>query len=169
MIKVGRAAIISTCGRYRYGLARWWGSPLGRRVLFVMLNPSTADAEQDDPTIRRCIAFAHAWGMEVMEVVNMYALRATNPLELLAANDPVGPQNDSYIKDAAMHASQVVCAWGAHRVVTPERTKKVLEILRGCGKEPLCLRQTKSGAPSHPLYLPAVLRPVLFETATPSL
>src|SRR5262249_14212908 len=99
--EVRRAAVISDCGRYRYSLTRRWGDAAEPRALFVMLNPSTADAEQDDPTIRRCIGFAKAWGMGSLEVVNLYALRATDPAALLSAPDPIGPKNDTMITSAA--------------------------------------------------------------------
>lgn len=150
-------AIISECGRYRYRLARRWGP--GPAVLFIMLNPSTADAEQDDPTIRRCVGYAKALGAGSLEVVNLFALRATDPNELARDVAPVGPANNSHIWEAAQRAEMVICAWGAH----PEarhRARQVVDLLHAAGARPMCLRRTKAGHPAHPLYLPASARPV---------
>src|SRR5262245_19133112 len=91
-----KEALISPCGLYRYWLTRTWDNSL-RRVCWVMLNPSTADAEQDDPTIRRCVGFARSWGAGGIIVVNLFAFRASDPKALLRAADPVGPDNDGHI------------------------------------------------------------------------
>jgi hypothetical protein len=144
-------------GRYRYRLLRSWGE--GPRVCFVMLNPSTADAEHDDPTIRRCIGYAKALEAGSLQVVNLFALRATDPSELRRDAEPVGPANDSHIEGAALAAEMVICAWGAHPFAR-QRSVRVLEVLTTAGVRPMCLRQTKDGHPAHPLYLPASLRPV---------
>lgn len=149
------SAVISECGRYRYSLTRDWSDE--PRSVFVMLNPSTADALKDDPTIRRCTAFARDWGHGSIEVVNLFALRATDPVELLRATDPVGPDNDDYINAAFSRAAFVVCAWGAHSMAV-RRVKTVREIAASRGTVLNALRVTKSGAPSHPLYLPRGLR-----------
>lgn len=152
-------------GPFRYVLWRRWGP--GDVVVFVMLNPSTADALLDDPTIRRCIGFAKDLGAGALVVVNLFALRATNPDELLLTSfSPVGPLNDVYILTAAALAAEggmVICAWGAHRAAG-ERAQKVVSMLRAGGVTPMRLRMTKSGHPSHPLYLPANLRPISMET-----
>ncbi|HEY2848317.1 MAG TPA: DUF1643 domain-containing protein [Gemmatimonadaceae bacterium] len=145
-------------GKYRYNLTRTWDEGLPR-VCFVMLNPSTADASQDDPTIRRCIGYAQALGAGSLEVVNLYALRATDPRALAKDAAPIGPDNDKYIELAARSATTVVCAWGAHAHARG-RGRQVLALLRRIGAQPMCLKQTKAGYPSHPLYLPAALRPV---------
>lgn len=150
-------AALSPCGTYRYLLTRGLPSPLRwmRPVTFVMLNPSTADADRDDPTIRRCLAFARAWQCTELRVVNLFAYRATDPKELLQAADPVGPENDEHIRRAARGAAFVVAAWGAHKVAE-ERAQHVLGLidgLKGIGLQ--CLGTTKSGAPRHPLYVPA--------------
>src|SRR5215510_5582686 len=94
-----RDAVLSDCGRYRYMLRRTWDHSKPR-VLFVMLNPSTADAEIDDATIRSCIRLAKGAGYGSFEVVNLYALRATDPAELQRADDPVGPKNNDIIEAA---------------------------------------------------------------------
>jgi hypothetical protein len=149
-------------GRYRYRLWREWGE--GPRVCFVMLNPSTADAEQDDPTIRRCIGFAKVLGAGSLDVVNLYALRATDPREIARDAAPVGPANNTYIDEAARRAEMVICAWGAHSHAR-DRAATVLGILRRAGVKPMCLRRTKAGHPAHPLYLPASARPFPLEAA----
>ena len=104
-IATRKQAVLSDCGTYRYRLWRKWGC--GSPLLFVMLNPSTADAEVDDATIRRCLGFADAHGFGELEVVNLYAYRATDPADLKRAGYPVGPDNDAHIEDA-MHACAAV-------------------------------------------------------------
>lgn len=127
------------------------------RVAFIMLNPSTADAKEDDPTIRRCMGFARAWGYGGIDVVNLYAYRATNPKELKKAPSPIGPYNDNTVLAIARHADKIVCAWGAHG---GRRGDSILRKLRHEGLTPMCLEKTKKGAPKHPLYLKGDLTPV---------
>lgn len=157
-VHVGRAAQLSADGLYRYGLVRRWG--MGPPATFVMLNPSTADAEQDDPTIRRCITFARAMGAGALHVLNLYAYRATKPADLWRAEDPVGPENDSYLTRHALacraQGRPLIAAWGAH--AKPDRVAAVLE-LPGMAAALTALGVTKAGAPRHPLYLPATARP----------
>ncbi len=144
-------AIVSPCTQYRYRLRRIGLHKGQHRVVFVMLNPSTADATVDDPTIRRCIGFARTLECESLEVVNLFAWRATKPAELAHARDPVGEDNDWHIRDAAGSADIVVCAWGASSIVH-RRLRTVLKLL----PRPLhCLAVSKYGAPKHPLYIPA--------------
>jgi hypothetical protein len=114
-----------------------------------MLNPSTADDTRDDPTIRRCVAFSKAWGYPGLIVVNLYALRATNPTQLWTAADPIGPRNDTTLQEVMDTASgKVVAAWGAH--ARPTRVAR----LRDLTTVPMwCLGTTKAGAPRHPLYV----------------
>ena len=109
-------ADFSLCGRYRYRLTREWG-PQQLSILFVMLNPSVASADKDDPTIRRCVHFAKREGYDRMDVVNLFAHRATDPREILRMLDkdePYGPRNQSVIERAVQDAGVIVCAWGAH-------------------------------------------------------
>jgi hypothetical protein len=142
-----RSAAFSPCRIYRYALSRVWDSNLPT-VLFVGLNPSTADERNDDPTIRRCIGFARRWNLGGLVMVNLFAFRSTRPSILLAAADPVGPANDMHILAAARTAERIVLAWGtcgAHL----GRDRTVLAMLPDAD----CLGTTKHGHPKHPLYL----------------
>jgi hypothetical protein len=124
-----------------------------------MLNPSTADEAGPDPTVRRCLTFSAGWGYRATEVVNIFALRSTDPQALYREPDPVGPENDAHILEAATGADLVVCAWGA-RGAYLSRGRTVLEALyQVC--HPHALRLTRDGHPGHPLYLPASLEPRL--------
>lgn len=149
------SALFDATGRYRYRLDRRWGP--GPRVAFVMLNPSTANAARDDPTIRRCVGFARAWGFGSLEVVNLFAFRATEPRELTRAADPVGPENDRHVARACARADLIVVAWGGAALA---RAREPLTHLRR--KPVYCLGRTRAGAPQHPLYLRASTRPVPF-------
>ena len=147
-------------GPYRYWLERdWWERDTPRGAIdlltFVMLNPSTADDEVDDPTIRRCIGFARREGAQQLQVMNLYALRATNPAELLTHPDPIGVGNDALLRGAARQHTRfkTVVAWGAHKMVTPERVAVMVDSARDAGTTLWCLGMTKSGAPRHPLYV----------------
>ena len=161
MITVEAGAVLSADGVYRYSLTRWW-SPAGV-VRWVMLNPSTADARDDDPTIRRCVGFARAWGYGAIEVVNLFALRATDPQQLAQHPDPVGPDNDLHLvgRDLLTVPVLTVCAWGAHHFAA-ERAAQVLARLREDGVTPHHLGLTANGSPRHPLYLPKTATPVAF-------
>lgn len=142
-------AVMSECGRYRYSLTRHWGT--GHRLLFIMLNPSTADEHDDDPTIRRCIGFAQRNGFGELHVCNLFAYRATVPRQLRTADDPVGPLNDEWIQREMGHASLTVAAWGAW----PGAEERAREVVKLAGHGPLfCLGTTKDGSPRHPLYVP---------------
>lgn len=113
-----------------------------------MLNPSTADAMVDDPTIRRCIGFSRRWGYDEMVVVNLYALRATDPAELGRAVDPFGPHNADTIDRHLRSSEAVIAAWGAHPWVT-----RVAAPILGAQRTFHCLGRTKAGHPRHPLYV----------------
>ena len=151
------SAVISPCGNYRYLLQREWLIGYGA-ALFVMLNPSTADAAQDDPTIRRCVGFAKSWGCGMLEVVNLYAFRATKPVDMFAAIDPVGPANDSHIAAAAHRAKIIVAAWGAS--AKADRASAVLRNLSDHAVHALGV--TNNGSPRHPLYLRSDARLIQF-------
>lgn len=150
----------SPCRRYRY---RWRAySRAGqhggdRRVVWCMLNPSTADEQGTDPTVRRCLSFSALWGYTRVEVINLFAWRSTSPRALYAEADPVGPENDWHIVDAARGADLVVCAWGVHGALHG-RGDQVRRLL-GEVCHPMALRLTAGGEPGHPLYLPGDLLP----------
>lgn len=153
--KVHGRATFSACGTYRYDLARRWDEA-APRLLFVMLNPSTADAGHDDPTIARCLARARAGGFGAVRVVNLFAFRATHPRDLRRAAEPVGPANDAAILGAARWADRIVCAWGVHGSFR-DRDYAVRRLL---GHRPLYhLGLTKAGHPRHPLHLPYAAEP----------
>lgn len=151
-----KGAVLSECQSYRYLLTRTWedGKP---HLPFLMLNPSTADDEVDDPTIRRCVAFGRREeGVGGIVVANLYAFRATKPKDLWAAKGKVsivGPENEKYIygiaRDAIAYGLPVVCAWGA----APVAGHFTIQRLKSLGARPVCLGRTKSGAPRHPLYV----------------
>lgn len=167
-----RYARFSPDRRHRYLLGRelprqqgdllaGWDSPAGDGpLLFVMLNPSAADGRRDDPTIRRCIGFARAWGFTRLEVANLFARVCTEPAMLFDDDDPVGPRNDAVLRHAARRASMVVCAWGAsggRRGVV--RAAEVVGLLHAAGVRLHHLGLTATGAPRHPLYVPAQAAP----------
>lgn len=151
MTPINQGAEFSKCGRYRYKLWRTLNVGSGS-VLFVMLNPSTADADKDDPTIRRCVDFTHRWGYRKLYVGNLFALRSTDPSTLWTTEDPVGPDNVSALRYMADQCAAVVCAWGNHGAWhltgawMRHRLSKYLLFHLG-----LC----KNGEPKHPLYLRA--------------
>lgn len=158
-------AVLDITQTYRYLLWRQLTeAPEGvvsvsKHVAWIMLNPSTADASLDDPTIRRCIGFSRALGFDRLSVANLFALRSTNPDALREHDDPVGPNNDQYLVELAKNADLIICAWGNHGGLNGRATQ-VRELLKGI---PLhCLRVSKHGHPGHPLYLPAALQPVPF-------
>lgn len=153
-------AIFSECLRYRYHLWRQWRELTASAgfVLFAMLNPSTADEFKLDPTLTRCKGFTQRFGFSRFEVVNLFALRSTDPKALLSHPDPVGPSNDLVIKTCMEKATVIVVGWGAFPLAS-WRAKQVFELAQG---KPLhCLGTTQAGHPRHPLYLPsaAELRP----------
>lgn len=158
-----RGAELSDCGTYRYRLRRILGEGTIEEapkdpITFVMLNPSTATAAKDDPTIRRCTDYATRWGYSELLVANLFAYRAADPQDLVAASrkgvDIVGPENDAALRSIPVD-SPIVAAWGAHKLAE-DRAKEVVKML---GRELVCLAVTTRGAPRHPLYLPKDLQP----------
>ena len=139
---------------YRYSLWRFWEKDKGYAA-FVCLNPSTADEDQDDPTVRRCINYAKDWGYGGMIMLNIFAYRSTSPKNLYFAYDPVGPDNDFHIRSACSKAGITIAAWGGHGNYL-NRGKAVMEMLT----DPKCLAQTQAGLPKHPLYLRKDLIPI---------
>ena len=144
-------AVISDCGTYRYLLRRAWNHDQPR-ALFVMLNPSTADAKIDDPTIRSCIRLCKSWSYGSFEVINLFGLRSTEPNVLLKARSPVGPDNDNIAEGAIGRSDISICAWGAHKVAK-RRNRKMWELIIRHRPAAFCLGTTKAGAPKHPLYI----------------
>lgn len=160
-MRPGGDAIFSPCGTYRYLLQRFWHARL-ESLCMVMLNPSTADAEKDDPTVARCVERARRLGFGSLEVVNIFALRSTDPKALYRHEDPVGPENDEQIVISARTCNMTICAWGTHGALR-ERGKRVLQLLRHAGVKPYALRVSAKGHPCHPLYLPYSLQPIVME------
>lgn len=153
MSDASKTAILSLDGLYRYRLGRRWGD--GDPLVWVMLNPSTADADVDDPTIRRCVNFTKAWGFDALTVVNLFAYRATDPKALQLADDPVGRANYRHVRRAVDEAAGIVCAWGANARKVPQ-FRHAPDISEIAGLRPLfCLGVTKDGSPRHPLYVKA--------------
>lgn len=148
------SAVISACGKYRYELWRHWDDK--PYCMFVGLNPSTADAMIDDPTIRRCVGFAKAWGYGALCMANLFAWRATDPKDMKAAPEPIGPDNDATLQRLAVGAGIVIAAWGAHGSYRG-RAVQVLAILPTLH----ALKLTQDGSPGHPLYLRGDARPFL--------
>lgn len=151
---VTSTAVFSEDGTYRYRLTRTWDPGLPVTV-FCMLNPSTADHEELDPTVRRCVGFAKKWDTGGLVVVNAYAFRSTDPAGLWAVDDPAGPANDEHIVAAAAEAHDkggvFVAAWGVH--ADPARVEAMMN-LPGVDRA-VCLGVTKNGSPRHPLYVRA--------------
>lgn len=148
-------AHFSRCRRFRYALWREWDADRPR-VMLIGLNPSTADAERNDPTIRRCIGFARDWGYGGVWVLNLFAFRATYPEDLKAARDPVGPRNDGWLRRVAGQSARIVACWGNDGAFMG-RSARVRAML---GDRLDVIRMNASGQPAHPLYLPKRLRPV---------
>ena len=149
-------AVYSECEQYRYALERRWGDG-NRFLVMIMLNPSTATESQNDPTVERCERRARMWDMDGLLVLNIFAFRATDPKDMKAAADPVGPHNDRTIMDAlagvAMNPqSQIVCGWGTHGD-HQNRSAAVLAMIERHGIQPMALSWTKDGHPQHPLYI----------------
>ena len=159
------SAVLSPCGTYRYRLSRNFGMVGVDTCCFIMLNPSTADAEQDDPTIRRCIGYAKALGCGELTVVNLFAYRSTDPRALYGMSKPmaIGPENDRHIAEACNASGVVICAWGNHGNLF-NRSDEVLKVIRAQqGVRPMALKVSKTGQPGHPLYLKSDARPVAFQ------
>ena len=150
-------AVLSECKKYRYMLRRVWDRTKPA-CLFIGLNPSTADATVDDPTIRRCVGFADSWGYGELVVGNLYAFRATKPKDMFNQDDPVGPFNDLWLKKMGLSCEIIIAAWGANGALSV-RGRDVKKLMPA---QMYHLGLTKAGQPKHPLYLKADTRPELF-------
>jgi len=160
-----RDAVISDCGKYRYLLRRTWDHTKPR-ALIVMLNPSTADADIDDATIRSCIRLCKGLEYGSFEVVNLFAFRATDPADLEKASEPVGERNEITIEAAIGRCDVAICAWGAHPM-TQRRARSTHALLRSYRPAVFCLGTTKAGAPKHPLYIKSGTPLQVYETVRP--
>ena len=142
-----RSAGMSRCKAYRYWLRRRWDE--GPEVIFIGLNPSTADSKSDDPTLRRIMGFSHKWGFSGVTVINLFAWRSQDPRELRKVEDPVGPRNNYWLKKLSQGTEPVVAAWGnggGFRARNQFALATVAELY--------CFGQTRQGHPRHPLYAP---------------
>lgn len=157
------SALYSPCETYRYALTRQWGG--GGRLLFVLLNPSTATEAQNDPTVERCQRRAHALGYGAFRVTNIFALRETNPHKMRAAPRPIGPENDATLLQAVAWADTIVAGWGAHGAHM-DRGAQVAALLGQSGRAVHHLGLTKAGHPRHPLYIAYHQQPQLWLAGT---
>ena len=140
---------------YRYNLTRYFGH--GKHVVFIGLNPSTATESDDDPTVRRMIGFAKAWGFGSMTVVNLFAIRATKPNEMLKHSDPIGQHNDEAIRTALYRSDLNIACWGNHGSHLNRDN-----VIKSMGYDLHCIWLNKNGTPAHPLYLKSEIKPKLF-------
>lgn len=158
-----RGAEFSPCRRYRYSLERRWG-PLvtnPRQIMFIGLNPSVADENQDDRTIKRLVGFSKSWGYDAFVICNVFAYVTPEPMEMLKQSDPIGPLNDDRICKNIDRSEAVVACWGNHCPLDRQRT--ICELIESACYSVYCFRTTKKNRPEHPLYLPKTLRPQLFD------
>lgn len=146
-----RDAVISECGTYRYLLRRTWDHSKPR-ALVIMLNPSTADAEIDDATIRSLIRLLRGLSYGSFEVVNLFAFRATDPKALFNVTDPVGPRNLAIVEAAVGRCDIAICAWGAHPMARGASID-IRNAIRAIRPAMYCFGRTKNGDPKHPLYI----------------
>jgi hypothetical protein len=151
--------------KYRWSLFRLW-QPASPLACYVLLNPSTADESENDPTVERCQVRAMNAGFGGLIVVNIFAWRSTDPAVLYTLPDPVGPENDAAIVRAVQQSKLVVCGWGMHGDLRG-RGREVEKLIRSAGKVPHALRINSDGSPKHPLYLSYKLEPKPMETTSP--
>lgn len=145
-------AIFSKDRIYRYALWRIWNRHKPK-VMFICLNPSTADEINNDPTLNRCISYSKSWNYGGVIITNLFAYRSTNPENLKYAKYPVGKKNDRWIKSFSKKSDKTVCAWGNNGKFL-NRAEKVTKFF----KKKYCIGVNKSGEPSHPLYQPKDLK-----------
>jgi hypothetical protein len=177
--EIKKTAVLSDCGLYRYELQRIWqaGTPL---LVTCMLNPSTADADNDDPTIRTLIHFGKAWGYGGLLVVNLFAFRSSSPVEMRSQSAPRGPKNEQFIGQALAIAraqnTSLLAAWGANGAhhAGPNDWQGgqdwLCELARKHTVDLICLGVTKDGFPKHPMArgahrIPRGQQPVAFQRA----
>lgn len=152
-----KSAILSADRKYRYVLTRIWDEKKPT-VVFIGLNPSTADEEVDDETIRKCIGYAKRWGYGKLIMVNLFAFRSTDSSMLKRVEDPVGSDNDSYIQKCVSESNLVIACWGNHGKLL-NRDKALMGSLPNL----VCLKRNKNGTPHHPLYLSKDITPMPYK------
>ena len=152
-----KSAILSADRKYRYVLTRIWDETKPT-VVFIGLNPSTADEEVDDKTIRKCIGYAKRWGYGKLIMANLFAFRSTDPSLLKRVEEPVGPDNDSYIQKCVSESNLVIACWGNHGKLL-NRDKVLMDSLPNL----VCLKRNKNGTPHHPLYLSKDITPMPYK------
>jgi len=150
-LNVIKDAILDETRTYRYMLKRQWGEDNNNFVNFVLLNPSTANEERDDPTVMACIALAQNMGFDGLYITNLFALRTKNPDTLKQNKNPIGDKNDTFIKRYALKSKRIIIAWGNHGEFL-RRGEKVIHIISQI-QVPYCFEITKKGNPRHPLYI----------------
>jgi hypothetical protein len=168
-------AAISGDGAYRYFLARDLGA--GPTATFIMLNPSTADAEVDDPTVRKCLGFCRRWGCGRLHILNLFAIRSSSPAEMKQAADPVGTETERYFarvvrtsrrrRGVGDQAGLVVCAWGVHGRHLHRDWEVMAWLSKRPAIRPVCLGLTRDGYPVHPLYVPYSVPLVPYDVMMP--
>jgi len=149
-----KRAEISSCGKYRYALSRIWDDEK-RKVMFIGLNPSTADEEKDDMTIKRCLSYTRQWGYGGIVVANLFALRSTDPSALMRCADAVGPANDSWLRTLAEKAGLIVAIWGNLGSYLNRNL-----VVKSMFPNLMCLGTTAKGQPHHTRGLPDGLNPI---------
>ncbi|MBM0201801.1 DUF1643 domain-containing protein [Micromonospora sp. STR1s_5] len=171
----GPTTACAACHPYRYSLTRTWNEAVVDAT-FLMLNPSTADALVLDPTVRRCLGYAQDWGCGGLRVLNLFALRSTDPRALHKHPDPIGPDNDELLADYFAHRAAtaghlcqgpVIAAWGAHGTHLA-RAADVIDLAHQHGVQLHALATTRAGHPGHPLYLPRAAQPAPYEPPAPA-
>ena len=148
-------AVFSSCKNYRYALWRIWDDSKPY-AMFIGLNPTAADEKKDNPTIRRCMNFAKDWGYGGLCMTNLFAYLATIPANMMAADNPVGSENDAWLTELAKTAGVIIAAWGNDGAFLG-RSRQVLKLIT----DVKCLKVNKSGEPAHPLYQPRSAMPVM--------
>lgn len=149
--------VFSPCRKYRYSLFHIWDKDNPTYAMFIGLNPSTADENKLDPTLRRCAAFSKRWGYGGLVMTNIFAYRDTDPKIMKKQDDPIGPDNNSILLECSKEASVIIAAWGNHGEFM-NRGNEVKKLIKNL----CCLKLSKNGNPYHPLYLKGDLNPIPF-------
>jgi hypothetical protein len=156
LLKMKKSAILSDDRLYRYSLSRIWDSSLPT-VMFIGLNPSTADETENDPTINRCIGFAKSWGYGGLVMTNLFAFRSTDPKILKSVKEPIGDKNNDWLIQLAKESKIIIAAWGTNGTLL-NRDKEIKKLFPTL----YCLELSKENHPKHPLYLKKTKTPIRF-------